>query len=56
MVIKCEAKLRVEFHNWLASHVPDMEPAKGRPGVSRPCMSFPEGQVSQLCAINTRLD
>jgi predicted permease len=21
-----EAKLRVEFHNWLASHVPDMEP------------------------------
>src|SRR5438067_125057 len=23
-----EAKLRVEFHNWLASHVPDMEPSE----------------------------
>src|SRR5437868_8505171 len=23
-----EAKLRVEFHNWLASHVPDMEPGE----------------------------
>jgi putative ABC transport system permease protein len=23
-----EAKLRVEFHGWLASHVPDMEPAE----------------------------
>jgi putative ABC transport system permease protein len=23
-----EAKLRVEFHDWLASHVPDMEPAE----------------------------
>lgn len=25
-IAKLEAKLRVEFHNWLASHVPDMEP------------------------------
>ena len=23
-----EAKLRVEFHDWLASHVPDMEPGE----------------------------
>src|SRR5438270_11393819 len=23
-----EAKLKVEFHNWLASHVPDMEPSE----------------------------
>src|SRR6185312_7636135 len=23
-----EAELRVEFHNWLASHVPDMEPGE----------------------------
>ena len=23
-----EAKLKVEFHNWLASHVPDMEPGE----------------------------
>ena len=23
-----EAKLRVEFHDWLASHVPDMEPSE----------------------------
>ncbi len=23
-----EAKLRVEFHEWLASHVPDMEPGE----------------------------
>ena len=23
-----EAKLKVEFHDWLASHVPDMEPGE----------------------------
>src|SRR5947209_20394627 len=23
-----EAELKVEFHNWLASHVPDMEPSE----------------------------
>lgn len=51
-----EAKLRVEFHDWLASHVPDMEPGEKQTWRSRPCISFPAVPVSQPCAINMRLD
>ena len=36
-----EAKLRVELHDWLASHVPDMQPGKNNSGSSRPCIWYP---------------
>jgi predicted permease len=38
-----EAKLKVEFHNWLASHVPDMEPGEKELWVQQTLHLIPGG-------------
>ena len=52
-----EAKLRVEFHNWLASHVADMEPGRETTlAAADAALSLWRSAALRRCGTTTRMD